>query len=63
MVRIVARAFYLYATGIAYEQEASEVPALQRWAKFGGESLSRIVDKMPFHKQFQVLHYDVVWAQ
>jgi hypothetical protein len=45
MVRIVARAFYLFATGIAYEQEASEVPALQRWAKFGGESLSRIVDR------------------
>jgi len=45
MVRIVARAFYLFATGIAYEQEASEVPALQRWAKFGGEALSRIVDR------------------
>jgi transitional endoplasmic reticulum ATPase len=45
MVRIVARAFYFFATGIAYEQEASEVPALQRWAKFGGESLSRIVDR------------------
>jgi len=45
IVRIVARAFYLFATGIAHEQEASEIPALQRWAKFGGEDLSRIVDR------------------
>jgi AAA+ superfamily predicted ATPase len=45
IVRIVARAFYLFATGIAYEQEVSEIPALQRWAKFGGEDLSRIVDR------------------
>ena len=35
----------MFATGIAYEQEVSEIPALQRWAKFGGEDLSRIVDR------------------
>ena len=45
IVRLVARAFYLLATGIAHEKVASEVPALQRWAKFGGEDLSRIVDR------------------
>jgi len=45
IVPIVARAFYLFATGIAHEQGTSEVPALQRWAKFGGEDLSRIIDR------------------
>ena len=45
MVRNVARAFYLFATGIAYERETSDIPSLQRWAKFGGEALSRIVDR------------------
>jgi AAA+ superfamily predicted ATPase len=45
MVRNIARAFYLFATGITYERETSEVPSLQRWAKFSGEALSRIVDR------------------
>jgi AAA+ superfamily predicted ATPase len=44
-VRLVASAFYRFATGIEYGQLAGGVPALLRWSKFGGEELSRIVDR------------------
>ena len=44
-VRIVAKAFYRFATGIEHGQLAGGVPALLRWSKFGGEELSRIVDR------------------
>lgn len=44
-VRLVAKAFYRYATGIEHGQLAGGVPALLRWSKFGGEELSRIVDR------------------
>jgi transitional endoplasmic reticulum ATPase len=44
-VRLVAKAFYRFATGIEPGQLAGGVPALLRWSKFGGEELSRIVDR------------------
>jgi hypothetical protein len=44
-VRLVARAFYRLATGIEPEQLKGNVPALLRWSRFGGEELSRIVDR------------------
>lgn len=44
-VRLVAKAFYLYATGIEHGQLAGGVPALLRWSKYGGEELSRIIDR------------------
>ena len=44
-VRLVAKAFYRFATGIEPGQMAGGVPALLRWCKFGGEDLSRIVDR------------------
>ena len=44
-VRLVAKAFYRFATGIEHGQLAGGVPALLRWSKFGGEELSRIVDR------------------
>ena len=44
-VRLVAKAFYRFATGIEPEQLKGNVPALLRWSKFGGEELSRIVDR------------------
>jgi AAA+ superfamily predicted ATPase len=44
-VRLVAKAFYRFATGIEYGQLVGGVPALLRWSKFGGEELSRIVDR------------------
>ena len=43
--RLVAKAFYRFATGIEPEQLKGNVPALLRWSKFGGEELSRIVDR------------------
>jgi AAA+ superfamily predicted ATPase len=44
-VRLVAKAFYRFATGIEHGQVAGGVPALLRWSKYGGEELSRIVDR------------------
>ncbi len=44
-VRHVAKAFYRFATGIEPGQLKGNVPALLRWSKFGGEELSRIVDR------------------
>ena len=44
-VRLVAKAFYRFATGIERGQLAGGVPSLLRWSKFGGEELSRIVDR------------------
>ena len=44
-VRLLAKAFYRFATGIEHGQLAGGVPALLRWSKFGGEELSRIVDR------------------
>jgi AAA+ superfamily predicted ATPase len=44
-IRLVAKAFYRFATGIEPEQLKGNVPALLRWSKFGGEKLSRIVDR------------------
>jgi AAA+ superfamily predicted ATPase len=44
-VRLVAKAFYRFATGIEHGQLAGGVPALLSWSKFGGEELSRIVDR------------------
>jgi AAA+ superfamily predicted ATPase len=44
-VRLVAKAFYRFATGIEHGQMAGGVPALLRWSKYGGEELSRIVDR------------------
>jgi AAA+ superfamily predicted ATPase len=44
-VRLVAKAFYRFATGIEHGQLEGGVPALLRWSKFGGEELSRIVDR------------------
>jgi len=44
-VRLVASGFYRFATGIELGQPTGGVPALLRWSKFGGEELSRIVDR------------------
>ena len=44
-VRVVARAFYRMATGIEPGQLTTGAPALLRWSKFGGEELSRIIDR------------------
>jgi hypothetical protein len=44
-VRLVAKAFYRFATGIDPEQTKGNVPALLLWSKFGDEELSRIVDR------------------
>jgi transitional endoplasmic reticulum ATPase len=44
-VRLVATAFYQFATGIESEQLQDNVPDLLRWSKFGGEALSRIIDR------------------
>jgi AAA+ superfamily predicted ATPase len=44
-VRLVAKAFYRFATGIEPEQMKGNVPPLLSWSKFGGEELSRIVDR------------------
>lgn len=44
-VRLVAMAFYRVATGIEPRQLAGDIPALLRWSKFGGEELSRIINR------------------
>jgi hypothetical protein len=44
-VRLVAKAFYRFATGIEPEQLKGNVPSLLRWSKFAGDELSRIVDR------------------
>ena len=44
-VRLVAKAFYRFATGIDPEQLIGSFPPLLRWSKFAGEELSRIVDR------------------
>jgi transitional endoplasmic reticulum ATPase len=44
-VRLVAKAFYRFATGIEPEQLKVEPPPLFRWSKFAGNELSRIVDR------------------
>jgi AAA+ superfamily predicted ATPase len=44
-VRLAAKAFYRFATGIEPEQLKGNVPTLFRWSKFGGENLSRIIDR------------------
>jgi len=44
-VRLVASGFYRFATGIELGQLGDGVPAFLRWSKFGGEELSRIIDR------------------
>ena len=44
-VRLVARAFYRFATGIDLGVIEGRAPSLLRWSKFGGEELSRIIDR------------------
>lgn len=44
-VRIVATAFSRCVTGIEPAQLAGGVPALLHWSKYGGEDLSRLVDR------------------
>ena len=44
-VQLVTKAFYRFATGLEPGQMAGGVPPLLRWSKFGGEELSRIVDR------------------
>jgi AAA+ superfamily predicted ATPase len=44
-VRLVAKAFYRFVTGIEPEQLKGNVPPLLRWSKFAGDELSRIVDR------------------
>ena len=44
-VRLVAKAFYRFATGVEPEQLKGTGPDLLRWSKFAGEELSRIVDR------------------
>jgi len=44
-VRLVAKAFYQFATGIEPGQLAAGVPQFLRWSKFGGEELSRIINR------------------
>jgi AAA+ superfamily predicted ATPase len=44
-VRLIAKAFYRFATGIDPEQLKDNVPPLLSWSKFAGEELSRIVDR------------------
>jgi AAA+ superfamily predicted ATPase len=44
-VRLVAKTFYRFATGIDPEQLKGNVPSLLRWSKFAGEELSRIIDR------------------
>jgi AAA+ superfamily predicted ATPase len=45
LIRIVARAFYRFATGINSTEETTELPPLSRWTKFGGEQLSNVVGR------------------
>jgi AAA+ superfamily predicted ATPase len=44
-VGLLAKAFYRFATGIELGQQAGGERALLRWSKFGGEDLSRIIDR------------------
>lgn len=44
-VRLAARGFYLFATGVEPSATPGPTPALSRWSKFGGEELSRIVER------------------
>ncbi|MGB8681756.1 MAG: ATP-binding protein [Candidatus Binatus sp.] len=44
-VRLLAKAFYSFATGIELGQRAGGELALLRWSKFGGQELSRIIDR------------------
>src|ERR1700688_820862 len=44
-VRLIAKAFYRFATGIDPEQLKDNVPPLLSWSKFAGEELSRIVSR------------------
>jgi hypothetical protein len=44
-VRLVATAFYGFATGIEAESSLGGLSPLLRWSKFVGEKLSRIVDR------------------
>ena len=47
------------ATGIEHGQSAGGVPALLRWSKFGGEELSRIVDRCPRRASSKSVHNNV----
>jgi len=44
-VRLAASGFYRFATGIELGQLTDRAPAFLRWSKFGGEELSRIIDR------------------
>jgi AAA+ superfamily predicted ATPase len=44
-VQLAARGFYVFATGIEPSLMPGRTPALLRWSKFGGEELSRIVER------------------
>ena len=52
-VQLTVRGFYLFATGVEPNSTAGRTPALSHWSKFGGEELSRIVDRClaPVSKQ------------
>jgi hypothetical protein len=44
-VRLVASAFYRFATGVHPEQSKAGGAGLLRWSKYAGEELSRIIDR------------------
>jgi len=44
-IRLVANAFYRFATGIEPTQLTGRLPSLLRWSKSSGEELSRIVER------------------
>lgn len=44
-VGVVAKAFYQFTTGIDFRELKGDAPPLLRWSKYGGEELSRIVNR------------------
>jgi AAA+ superfamily predicted ATPase len=44
-VRLAARIFYLFSTGIAPDVQSGGVSSIQHWAKFATEELARIVNR------------------
>ena len=61
-VRILAKSFYRFATGIEPDLTKGSVPSFLGWSKFGGEELARIIDKClaPTNSKASITTFDAL---
>ena len=61
-VRMVAKSFYRFATGIEPDLTKASAPSFLGWSKFGGEELARTIDKClaPTNSKTSITTFDAL---